>query len=196
MVPGAPVVSWLCPSPALSPLPSCPHVLQLFTRKRCPQYAPQMPPRLYWCPCAPSLPGPCPSPLAPHVPTPPATSACPAGAATGGGAVGAVPRAEPATGAQHCLPRPRPHHPVRGQILQPLHWYGDGEDWGEGGPGSPCLPGGDALGVLTLLPAEWSQRDLARAENIKFCRQYLIFHDGASIVYSGPAGTCSEIKDE
>uniref|UniRef100_A0A8D0EHH4 Uncharacterized protein n=1 Tax=Strix occidentalis caurina TaxID=311401 RepID=A0A8D0EHH4_STROC len=29
-----------------------------------------------------------------------------------------------------------------------------------------------------------------------FCRQYLIFHDGASIVYSGPAGTCSEIKDE
>ncbi|NXB81421.1 ACPH enzyme, partial [Donacobius atricapilla] len=46
------------------------------------------------------------------------------------------------------------------------------------------------------LPAEWSQRDLARAENIKFCRQYLIFHDGASIVYSGPAGTCSEIKNE
>ncbi|NWX16104.1 ACPH enzyme, partial [Aegotheles bennettii] len=42
----------------------------------------------------------------------------------------------------------------------------------------------------------WLQRDLARAENIKFCRQYLIFHDGASIVYSGPAGTCSEIKDE
>lgn len=60
------------------------------------------------------------------------------------------------------------------------------------GPGSPRLPGG----VLTLLPAEWSQRDLARSENIKFCRQYLIFHDGASIVYSGPAGTCSEIKDE
>ncbi|NXX18069.1 ACPH enzyme, partial [Podargus strigoides] len=46
------------------------------------------------------------------------------------------------------------------------------------------------------LLAEWSQRDLARAENVKFCRQYLIFHDGASIVYSGPAGTCSEIKDE
>uniref|UniRef100_A0A8B9S8D9 Acylamino-acid-releasing enzyme n=1 Tax=Apteryx owenii TaxID=8824 RepID=A0A8B9S8D9_APTOW len=48
---------------------------------------------------------------------------------------------------------------------------------------------------LALL-AEWSQRDLERAENVKFCRQYLVFHDGQSIVYSGPAGTCSEIKDE
>ncbi|NWX30081.1 ACPH enzyme, partial [Notiomystis cincta] len=51
-------------------------------------------------------------------------------------------------------------------------------------------------GKYCSLYTEWSQRDLARAENIKFCRQYLIFHDGASIVYSGPAGTCSEIKDE
>ncbi|NXL47271.1 ACPH enzyme, partial [Podilymbus podiceps] len=46
------------------------------------------------------------------------------------------------------------------------------------------------------LYTEWSQRDLARAENVKFCRQYLIFHDRASITYSGPTGTCSEIKDE
>ncbi|NXY80502.1 ACPH enzyme, partial [Glareola pratincola] len=46
------------------------------------------------------------------------------------------------------------------------------------------------------LLTEWSQRDLARAENVRFCRQYLIFHDGASVVYSGPAGTCAEIKDE
>ncbi|NXE30567.1 APEH enzyme, partial [Ardeotis kori] len=51
-------------------------------------------------------------------------------------------------------------------------------------------------GKYCSLYTEWSQRDLARAENVKFCRQYLIFHDGASIVYSGPAGTCSEIKDE
>ncbi|NWI50017.1 APEH enzyme, partial [Calyptomena viridis] len=51
-------------------------------------------------------------------------------------------------------------------------------------------------GKYCSLYTEWSQRDLARAENIKFCRQYLIFHDGASIVYSGPAGTCSEIKGE
>ncbi|NWS20255.1 ACPH enzyme, partial [Pachyramphus minor] len=51
-------------------------------------------------------------------------------------------------------------------------------------------------GKYCSLYTEWSQRDLARAENIKFCRQYLLFHDGASIVYSGPVGTCSEIKDE
>lgn len=54
-------------------------------------------------------------------------------------------------------------------------------------------------GVLTPSPcprAEWSQRDLARAETIKSCRQYLVFHDATSIVYAGPAGTCCEIKDE
>ncbi|XP_065701660.1 LOW QUALITY PROTEIN: acylamino-acid-releasing enzyme-like [Patagioenas fasciata] len=51
-------------------------------------------------------------------------------------------------------------------------------------------------GKYCSLYTEWSQRDLPRAENVKFCRQYLIFHDGASVVYSGPAGTCSEIKDE
>ncbi|NXA04989.1 APEH enzyme, partial [Sapayoa aenigma] len=51
-------------------------------------------------------------------------------------------------------------------------------------------------GKYCSLYTEWLQRDLARAENVKFCRQYLIFHDGASIVYSGPAGTCSEIKGE
>ncbi|NWQ93971.1 ACPH enzyme, partial [Burhinus bistriatus] len=51
-------------------------------------------------------------------------------------------------------------------------------------------------GKYCSLYTEWSQRDLERGEHIKFCRQYLIFHDGASIVYSGPTGTCSEIKDE
>ncbi|NWY50727.1 ACPH enzyme, partial [Chionis minor] len=51
-------------------------------------------------------------------------------------------------------------------------------------------------GKYCSLYTEWSQRDLERGEHIKFCRQYLIFHDGSSIVYSGPAGTCSEIKDE
>ncbi|NXG53178.1 ACPH enzyme, partial [Psilopogon haemacephalus] len=51
-------------------------------------------------------------------------------------------------------------------------------------------------GKYCNLYTEWTQRDLARAKNIKFCRQYLIFHDGTSVVYSGPAGTCSEIKDE
>lgn len=58
------------------------------------------------------------------------------------------------------------------------------------------LPGGETADALTLLLAEWSQRDLARAENVKFCRQYLIFHNGASITSSGHIGTCSEIKDE
>ncbi|NWI69860.1 ACPH enzyme, partial [Todus mexicanus] len=51
-------------------------------------------------------------------------------------------------------------------------------------------------GKYCSLYTEWSQRDLERAENVKFCRQYLIFHDGVSVVYSGPAGTCSEIKGE
>ncbi|NXP07255.1 ACPH enzyme, partial [Thinocorus orbignyianus] len=51
-------------------------------------------------------------------------------------------------------------------------------------------------GKYCSLYTEWSQRDLARAENVKFCRQYLIFHDETSVVYSGPAGTSSEIKDE
>ncbi|NXV73329.1 APEH enzyme, partial [Atlantisia rogersi] len=67
------------------------------------------------------------------------------------------------------------------------------------GLGAACL-GPDVTtqygGKYCSLYTEWSQRDLARAETVKFCRQYLIFHDGASVVYSGPAGTCSEIKDE
>ncbi|KYO27826.1 acylamino-acid-releasing enzyme [Alligator mississippiensis] len=44
--------------------------------------------------------------------------------------------------------------------------------------------------------AEWSQRDLERAESVKFCRQYLVFHDSRNIVYSGPSGACTEIKGE
>lgn len=43
---------------------------------------------------------------------------------------------------------------------------------------------------------EWSQRDLERAESVKFCRQYLVFHDSRNIVYSGPSGACTEIKGE
>ncbi|NXA33421.1 APEH enzyme, partial [Eudromia elegans] len=42
----------------------------------------------------------------------------------------------------------------------------------------------------------WSQRDLARGESVKFCRQHLLFHEGGSVVYAGPAGPCSELKDE
>ena len=43
---------------------------------------------------------------------------------------------------------------------------------------------------------EWSQRDLERNENLTFCKQYIVFHDDKSVVYSGPAGNCTEIKGE
>uniref|UniRef100_A0A8C2L2T8 acylaminoacyl-peptidase n=1 Tax=Cyprinus carpio TaxID=7962 RepID=A0A8C2L2T8_CYPCA len=42
----------------------------------------------------------------------------------------------------------------------------------------------------------WTQRDLERNENVKFCRQYIVFHDDKSVVYSGPSGNCTEIKGE
>lgn len=44
--------------------------------------------------------------------------------------------------------------------------------------------------------AEWSQRDLERVDNVKFCRQYIVFHDDKSVVYSGASGNCTEIKGE
>lgn len=47
-----------------------------------------------------------------------------------------------------------------------------------------------------LSSAEWSQRDLERNENVKFCRQYIVFHDDKSVVYSGASGNCTEIKGE
>lgn len=43
---------------------------------------------------------------------------------------------------------------------------------------------------------EWSQRDLERNENVKFCRQYIVFHDDKSVVYSGTSGNCTEVKGE
>ncbi|XP_066471254.1 acylamino-acid-releasing enzyme [Tiliqua scincoides] len=60
------------------------------------------------------------------------------------------------------------------------------------GPEVTTQYGGKYCGLHT----EWSQRDLERAENVKFCRQYLIFHDSHSIVYSSPSGNCTEIKGE
>ena len=50
--------------------------------------------------------------------------------------------------------------------------------------------------VYLFSPAEWSQRDLERNENVKFCRQYIVFHDDESVVYSGASGNCTEIKGE
>lgn len=55
----------------------------------------------------------------------------------------------------------------------------------------------DVDGIFVLLSsAEWSQRDLERNENVKFCRQYIVFHDDKSVVYSGASGNCTEIKGE
>uniref|UniRef100_A0A674DS35 Acylamino-acid-releasing enzyme n=1 Tax=Salmo trutta TaxID=8032 RepID=A0A674DS35_SALTR len=51
-------------------------------------------------------------------------------------------------------------------------------------------------GKYSNIYTEWSQRDLERSENVKFCRQYIVFHDDKSVVYSGPSGNCTEIKGE
>ncbi|MBN3315453.1 ACPH enzyme, partial [Atractosteus spatula] len=51
-------------------------------------------------------------------------------------------------------------------------------------------------GKYSNIYTEWTQRDLERNENVKFCRQYIVFHDDKSIVYSGPSGNCTEIKRE
>ncbi|XP_020785237.1 acylamino-acid-releasing enzyme isoform X1 [Boleophthalmus pectinirostris] len=51
-------------------------------------------------------------------------------------------------------------------------------------------------GKYSNIYTEWSQRDLDRNENVKFCKQYIVFHDDASVVFSGACGNCSEIKGE
>uniref|UniRef100_A0AAQ5YN18 acylaminoacyl-peptidase n=1 Tax=Amphiprion ocellaris TaxID=80972 RepID=A0AAQ5YN18_AMPOC len=51
-------------------------------------------------------------------------------------------------------------------------------------------------GKYSNIYTEWSQRDLERNENVKFCRQYIVFHDDKSVVYSGASGNCTEIKGE
>ncbi|KAJ8370838.1 hypothetical protein SKAU_G00108660 [Synaphobranchus kaupii] len=60
------------------------------------------------------------------------------------------------------------------------------------GPVITSQYGGKYSNVYT----EWSQRDLERNENVKFCRQYILFHDDKTVVYSGPSGNCTEIKGE
>uniref|UniRef100_A0A7N5ZQ28 acylaminoacyl-peptidase n=1 Tax=Anabas testudineus TaxID=64144 RepID=A0A7N5ZQ28_ANATE len=51
-------------------------------------------------------------------------------------------------------------------------------------------------GKYSNIYTEWSQRDLERNENVKFCRQYIVFHDDKSVVYSGASGNCTEITGE
>ncbi|KAA0713557.1 Acylamino-acid-releasing enzyme [Triplophysa tibetana] len=51
-------------------------------------------------------------------------------------------------------------------------------------------------GQYCNIHTEWTQRDLERNESVKFCRQYIVFHDERSVVYSGASGNCTEIKGE
>ncbi|XP_035761636.1 acylamino-acid-releasing enzyme isoform X1 [Neolamprologus brichardi] len=51
-------------------------------------------------------------------------------------------------------------------------------------------------GKYSNIYTEWNQRDLERNETVKFCRQYIVFHDDESVVYSGASGNCTEIKGE
>uniref|UniRef100_A0A1A7WPK5 acylaminoacyl-peptidase n=1 Tax=Iconisemion striatum TaxID=60296 RepID=A0A1A7WPK5_9TELE len=51
-------------------------------------------------------------------------------------------------------------------------------------------------GKYSNIYTEWSQRDLERNEKVKFCRQYIVFHDDKSVVFSGASGNCTEIKGE
>ncbi|XP_075430226.1 acylamino-acid-releasing enzyme [Ascaphus truei] len=60
------------------------------------------------------------------------------------------------------------------------------------GPDVTTQYGGKYSNIYT----EWSQRDLDRNEQVKFCRQYIVFHDNKSVVYSGACGNASEIKGE
>nr|KAF6310074.1 acylaminoacyl-peptide hydrolase [Myotis myotis] len=51
-------------------------------------------------------------------------------------------------------------------------------------------------GRYRTVHTEWTQRDLERMENIRFCRQYLVFHDGDAVVFAGPAGNSVETRGE
>ncbi|XP_053577103.1 acylamino-acid-releasing enzyme isoform X2 [Bombina bombina] len=60
------------------------------------------------------------------------------------------------------------------------------------GPNVTTQYGGKYSNIYT----EWSQRDLDRNEQVKFCRHYIVFHDNKTVVYSGACGNGSEIKGE
>ncbi|XP_061668184.1 acylamino-acid-releasing enzyme [Syngnathoides biaculeatus] len=49
-------------------------------------------------------------------------------------------------------------------------------------------------GKYSNIYTEWSQRDLERNENVKFCKQYIVFHDDKSVVFSAPSGNCTEFQ--
>ncbi|XP_077369658.1 acylamino-acid-releasing enzyme-like isoform X1 [Festucalex cinctus] len=49
-------------------------------------------------------------------------------------------------------------------------------------------------GKYSNIDTEWSQCDLERNENVKFCKQYIVFHDDKSVVFSAPSGNCTEVQ--
>ncbi|KAM4021752.1 LOW QUALITY PROTEIN: acylamino-acid-releasing enzyme [Anomaloglossus baeobatrachus] len=51
-------------------------------------------------------------------------------------------------------------------------------------------------GKYSNIYTEWSQRDLDRNEQVKFCRQYIVFHDNNAVVYAGACGNGSEIRGD
>uniref|UniRef100_A0A4W3KA54 Acylamino-acid-releasing enzyme n=1 Tax=Callorhinchus milii TaxID=7868 RepID=A0A4W3KA54_CALMI len=51
-------------------------------------------------------------------------------------------------------------------------------------------------GKYCNIHTEWTQRDLERVERVNFCRQYIIFYDENSIVYTGPSGNCTELQSD
>lgn len=54
----------------------------------------------------------------------------------------------------------------------------------------------NSVSLTFFFAAEWTQNDLERNEKVKFCRQYIVFHDDKSVVFSGASGNCTEIKGE
>ncbi|KAM9324358.1 acylamino-acid-releasing enzyme [Gastrophryne carolinensis] len=51
-------------------------------------------------------------------------------------------------------------------------------------------------GKYSNIYTEWAQRDLDRSEQVRFCRQHIVFHDGDTVVYAGACGSGSEIRGE
>ncbi|XP_037124119.1 acylamino-acid-releasing enzyme isoform X1 [Syngnathus acus] len=49
-------------------------------------------------------------------------------------------------------------------------------------------------GKYSNIYTEWSQRELESNENVKFCKQYIVFHDDKSVVFSAPSGNCTKVQ--
>ncbi|KAG9332441.1 hypothetical protein JZ751_014539 [Albula glossodonta] len=60
------------------------------------------------------------------------------------------------------------------------------------GPVITSQYGGKYCNIYT----EWSQRDLERNENVKFCRQYIVFHDDKLLSKDSPSGDMKAVVRE